>query len=313
MDVPCLHRAFPDPSIEYVVDGRNRRIGKKVNGALVQGFLYGNQLEPIAEFDGAGNLIARFVYASKGTIPDYMIKAGVTYRVISDHLGSPRLVLNTTDGTIVQRMDFDEFGNVTNDTSPGFQPFGFAGGIYDRDTELTRFGARDYDAEIGRWAAKDPIRFSGRDLNLFGYASANPVTFVDPNGLEVIYNDQVVYNPRVRRNLERLDAALPGDVIVTGGDRYRDDSGAIISTSNNEVVKNASETSPHLYENGARAVDIAVPGATPEQIADAAHAHTEFFPPNTKHYADGHTHLALPPTAEYNYVQPRGNPDLCPQ
>jgi YD repeat-containing protein len=65
-----------------------------------------------------------------------MMKSGVTYRIITDHLGSPRLVIDTSTGQIVQRMDYDEFGNVTNDTNPGFQPFGFAGGIYDKDTGL---------------------------------------------------------------------------------------------------------------------------------------------------------------------------------
>ena len=52
--------------------------------------------------------------------------------IISAHLGSPRLIINSADGTIVQRMDYDEFGNVVNDTNPGFQPFGFVGGIRER-------------------------------------------------------------------------------------------------------------------------------------------------------------------------------------
>ncbi len=58
---------------------------------------------------------------------------------MSDHLGSVRLVVDATTGAIAQRMDYDEFGNVTQDTSPGFQPFGFAGGLYDADAGLVRF------------------------------------------------------------------------------------------------------------------------------------------------------------------------------
>lgn len=81
------------PAIDYVIDGRNRRVGKKLNGTLVQGFLFGNQLEPVAELDGSGNLVSRFVYGSKGHVPDYMVKAGVTYRIVSDHLGSVRLIV----------------------------------------------------------------------------------------------------------------------------------------------------------------------------------------------------------------------------
>ena len=114
-----------------------------------------------------------------------MIKNGTTYRIISDHLGSPRMVIEADTGTIIQRMDYDEFGNVILDTNPGFQPFGFAGGIYDQHTKLTRFGARDYDAYTGRWTTKDPIRFNGGDTNLYGYVSNNPVNGIDPEGLRI--------------------------------------------------------------------------------------------------------------------------------
>jgi RHS repeat-associated protein len=172
-------------TIEYVVDGQNRRIGKKVNGVLVHGFLYQNQLNPVAELDGTGAVVARFVYGTKANVPDYLIKGGVTYRIISDHLGSPRLVINTSDGSVAQRIDYDEFGNVLQDTSPGFQPFGFAGGLYDQHTGLVRFGARDYDTVTGRWTAKDPIDFDAGEANLYAYVNGDPVTFTDPNGLQV--------------------------------------------------------------------------------------------------------------------------------
>lgn len=153
-----------------------------MGGALVQGFLYQDQLEPVAELDGSNNVVSRFVHASRANVPDYIIKGSATYRIVADHLGSPRLVVDVATGVVAQRMDYDEFGVVLFDSNPGFQPFGFAGGLYDSQTRLTRFGARDYDAETGRWTVKDPILFAARDTNLYAYVGNNPVQLIDPSG-----------------------------------------------------------------------------------------------------------------------------------
>jgi RHS repeat-associated protein len=170
--------------IDYLIDGANRRVGKKVNGVLIQGFLYAGALRPIAELGGNGAVVSRFVYATHVNVPDYMVSGGATYRIVTDQLGSPRLVVDVSTGAVAQRIDYDEFGRVANDTSPGFQPFGFAGGLYDSDSGLVRFGARDYDAEVGRWTAKDPLRFGGGDSNLYGYVGSDPVNGIDPSGLQ---------------------------------------------------------------------------------------------------------------------------------
>ena len=174
---------LPDGTIiEYVIDGRNRRVGRKVNGTLTQGFLYGDQLNPVAELDGSGNVVSRFVYGSKKHVPDYMVRNGVTYRIVSDHLGSVIAVVDVTSGTIVQRLEYDSWGRILVDTNVGFQPFAFAGGIWDRDAQMIRFGARDYIPGAGRWAAKDPIVFKGGSPNLYGYVLANPVDLIDTAG-----------------------------------------------------------------------------------------------------------------------------------
>ncbi|MCQ8119474.1 NHL domain-containing protein [Methylomonas rosea] len=170
-------------AIDYLVDGQNRRIGKKRNNVLEQGFLYQDQLKPVAELDGNGNVISRFVYATAANVPDYMIKGGNTYRIVKDHLGSPRLIVDIATNTVLQKISYDVWGKVTQDTNPGFQPFGYAGGLYDRDTGLVRFGARDYDPQTGRWTAKDPIGFEGGDTNLYEYVVNDPVNDFDPDGL----------------------------------------------------------------------------------------------------------------------------------
>jgi RHS repeat-associated protein len=177
-----LHVGPPTGSaIDYVVDGENRRVGKKVGGTLTSGYLYQDALNVVAQLDGSGNLVARYVFGSKPNVPDYFTTSAGTFRILSDHLGSPRLVVNTSSGAVVEEIDYDEFGNITNDTAPGTIPFGFAGGLYDKDTGLVRFGARDYDASVGRWTSKDPIRFAG-GMNLYGYGVDDPVNRIDPSG-----------------------------------------------------------------------------------------------------------------------------------
>lgn len=111
------------------------------------------------------------------------MRDGRTYRIVTDQLGSPRALVDTESGAVVQEIDYDEFGRVLRDTNPGFQPFGYAGGIQDRDTGLVRFGARDYDPDAGRWTTKDPIGFAGGDANLYGYVLADPINLTDPSGL----------------------------------------------------------------------------------------------------------------------------------
>ncbi|GBC59953.1 hypothetical protein DENIS_0895 [Desulfonema ishimotonii] len=84
----------------------------------------------------------------------------------------------------MKQVGYDTFGNVISDSNTAFAvPFGFAGGLYDADTGLVRFGYRDYDPDTGRWTAKDPILFAGGDTDLYGYCVNDPVNWIDPSGL----------------------------------------------------------------------------------------------------------------------------------
>jgi RHS repeat-associated protein len=81
--------------------------------------------------------------------------------VISDHLGSPRYAVNVANaGDVPFTASYSSFGEVTG-TGLDWMLFGFAGGHYDPDSRLVRFGARDLEPQIGRWAKKDPIHFDG--------------------------------------------------------------------------------------------------------------------------------------------------------
>ncbi len=198
---------LPDTTndIEYLIDGAGRRVGRKVgpigSGALERAWIYLDGLRPIVEMDGSGTVTRIFVYGA-GRAPDLIVvpagqpDAG-TYRVLTDHLDSVRRVVNAESGAVIQQLDYDAFGNVLVDTNPGWQPLGFAAGLYDpgaRDPAcvlaggrycgaLVRFGARDYDPEVGQWSARDPVLFGGGDANLYAYTGNDPVQRTDPSGL----------------------------------------------------------------------------------------------------------------------------------
>jgi RHS repeat-associated protein len=189
-------------SVTYEQDAVGRRVARRVGGSVTARWLY-RGIHPVAEYDGAWVLRRVFVYVTRGHVPDYVLaregSAWVPYRVVTDHLGSVRRVVRVSDGAVVQRMRYDAYGRVLDDVIDeawSALPFGYAGGLYDRDTGLVRFGARDYDAEIGRWTAKDPIGFSGGDSNVYVYVGNDPQERHDPSGLFGV-NELASYLPGI--------------------------------------------------------------------------------------------------------------------
>lgn len=118
----------------------------------------------------------------------------------------------------------------------------------------------------------------------------------------VAHNGFTLRNPNVVRNLNALNQELINmgykdeDFVlsVTGGDRYRDSEGNIRSATNDSIVGAASKQSPHLYERGARAVDLDVRGVSQSDF-NAALQKTQFDPSSTgRDYPNApHTHINL--------------------
>ncbi len=110
---------------------------------LTKQWLYKDGLRPVAELDGSGAVVARYVYGSDRNVPDYVVRGGNTYRVLADQLGSPRMAVNVANSSDVPfRADYSSFGVQTMlSGAADWMPFGFAGGMFDADTGLVRFGA----------------------------------------------------------------------------------------------------------------------------------------------------------------------------
>ena len=176
---------LPSRTVRYLADPLGRRIARDVEGTRTHAWVYGEGLAPLGQLDASGRLEVTFIYLTRDWVPDLALhRDGTLYRVVSDPIGSVRAVIDLTTGAVVQRYEYSPFGEIERaEETRDIVPFRFAGGLYDELTGLTRFGARDYDARLGRWTAKDPIGFAGGDSNLYGYVANDPVNYFDPSGL----------------------------------------------------------------------------------------------------------------------------------
>jgi YD repeat-containing protein len=80
--------------IRYAIDPANRRTGKTVNGQLQWQLVWQSQLRPIARLKADHTLEATYYYGDKPNVPEAMLKDGKTYRIVTDQLGSVRLVID---------------------------------------------------------------------------------------------------------------------------------------------------------------------------------------------------------------------------
>ncbi len=110
---------------------------------------------------------------------------------LADRLGSVRQQVQT-DGTILNEINYDSFGNVVTETNPAEgDRFKYTGREYDDLTGLYYYRARWYDARTGKFLSEDPLGFAAGDYNLSRYVLNNPVNAVDPSG-EIIVTAIVV-------------------------------------------------------------------------------------------------------------------------
>ena len=116
-------------------------------------------------------------------------------------------MLTLHNGQPVKVVLRDSFGVVFHDSLPElFIPVGFAGGLYDADTGLTRFGFRDYDPQIGRFTARDPLGDTGGIGST--YKCNHKWGDYHPAGLHAIMN------PTVARWIGRQLAKIPFEKVA---------------------------------------------------------------------------------------------------
>lgn len=155
--------------------------------------------EIFRKFDASGELLVKRCTLSVGEEPVCRVENewnkiqtnktvnndSVIFRFqLLDHVGSIAAELDI-NGTILSYSEYSAFGKTVYSAQANSElvprAYRFSGKEKDPETDLYYFGARYYDAALGRWTAPDPIGL-GDGLNVYCYVRCNPVMLVDPDG-----------------------------------------------------------------------------------------------------------------------------------
>jgi len=177
-----------EKTAQYTYDYLGRRVSKTLHASQTTiHYAYdGDQI--VAEYDGNGTLLRKFIYGPGIDEPICMIDVvndNAKYYYHFDGLGSV-VALSDESGNIVERYSYDVFGE-PNRVSAVSNRYMFTGREYDSETGNYYYRARYYKPDIGRFMSADPIGYEA-GLNLYTYVANNPINNIDPLGL-VTYDE----------------------------------------------------------------------------------------------------------------------------
>ena len=102
---------------------------------------------------------------------------------LKDHQGNNRVVINQS-GTVEETNHYYPFGGVFANTG-NTQPYKYNGKEFDgkKGVNLYDYGARHYDAALGRLTTVDPLAEKYYPMSPYVYCGNNPIRYIDPTGM----------------------------------------------------------------------------------------------------------------------------------
>ena len=153
---------------------------------------------------------------------------GQYHYYLKDHQGNNRVVVDE-EGTVEEVNHYYPFGGVFSSTGDA-QPYKYNGKELDRKGGLDwyDYGARYYDAALGRWHVVDPMAEEYYSISPYEYCNNSPIIYIDPtgmlytgytvdrNGYILKINNEGGDNYDVLYNKEKYSSETKGDYDKTG-------------------------------------------------------------------------------------------------
>lgn len=164
-------------SASFQYDSLGRRINKTVNGSTVT-YVYDGP--HVVQEKVSGSPTANIIL---GALDEVLIRtdASDSWSPLVDGNGNT-LGLTDSSGVVQTEYTYQPFGGTTVSGSSNGNPSQYSGRDNDA-TGLYYYRGRYYSPTLHRFISEDPIGFLG-GVNLYGYVGNNPISYVDPYGLD---------------------------------------------------------------------------------------------------------------------------------
>jgi RHS repeat-associated protein len=180
---------------EYYYDPFGRRLWKQAGDQTTLFFSSDEGL--VAEYDPTGAEIRSYGYrpgSTWTTDPLWLKQNGEYYFYHNDHLGTPQKLVKQ-NGAVVWSARYTAFGQATVEVDTITNNLRFPGQYFDTEIGLHYNGFRYYAPGIGRYVRTDPIGSANGENHLYHYVRNNPITMLDPLGLQAMCKAFVTPEP----------------------------------------------------------------------------------------------------------------------
>ena len=236
----------------YAVDGAKLKTVHKIGGTTTTTDYCGNVIYE--------NGVQKLLLTEEGYVT---LSDGKYHYYLKDHQGNNRVVINQS-GTVEEANHYYPFGGVFA-SSGNVQPYKYNGKEYDGKKGLNwyDYGARHYDAALGRFTTNDRFSEKYHSLSPYQYGANNPVNTIDINGdsllivtpaaIEAIYNGlQDGSNIKMQFNNGILDPTSIAKQANSSNDFFLKD---LFEIANSEKMVELSLSDKNTYKMNGKTVE----------------------------------------------------------